>query len=144
MFNSELEIGKQVKVGDFVKGDRIGTIVELTDKYEIPSNGVEPEINADRWVIVEFSDKSRKGHMAGMLEEMVTERDVDTSAVRRLGISIRGLLDATKDEKETLLEILDQEGFGGRENEARSEADCDALAEERLEWLRQQRKEGVR
>ena len=70
MFNSELEIGRKVKVGDWLRGDRKATITALTDVYEIPSNGMNPELCADRWVVVTFEDGTTTRGMAGMLEAL--------------------------------------------------------------------------
>ena len=53
-------------------------------------------------------------------------------------------LDCSDDERTGLIEILDVEGFGGRENDATDSASATAVAEERLEWLRQQHAEGLR
>ena len=53
-------------------------------------------------------------------------------------------LDCTDEERAGLLEILDVEGFGGREDDVTDSASAAAVAEERLEWLRQQHREGTR
>ncbi len=55
-----------------------------------------------------------------------------------------GSLRANHDELSTLVEILYDEGFGGREYEITNEEQARELAEERLAWLRQARREGVR
>ena len=51
-------------------------------------------------------------------------------------------LDATEEEKDALTEILHVEGFGGREDNAGNVAMARPIAEERLAWLRDQRREG--
>jgi hypothetical protein len=45
-------------------------------------------------------------------------------------------LDATDEEKEALHGILDEEGFGGREEDATNPTACARIAAERLEWYR--------
>ena len=57
--------------------------------------------------------------------------------------AIRSLV-ATEEERTTLRLVLRIEGFGGREENASDEPSAKHIAEERLEWLRQQRLEGAR
>ena len=52
-----------------------------------------------------------------------------------------GSLRATEDECSSLCEILFVEGFGGREDRVQNEEQAREVAEERLEWFRQQRRE---
>jgi len=58
--------------------------------------------------------------------------------------AIAALEHASADEKEALAEILHVEGFGGREDRVSDTASAQALANERLAWLREQREEGLR
>jgi hypothetical protein len=53
-------------------------------------------------------------------------------------------LDASEDEREGLHEILDREGFGGREDDAHTTEDAALIAEERLVWYRDEIEEGFR
>jgi hypothetical protein len=58
--------------------------------------------------------------------------------------AIAVLAHASAEEKEALAEIFDVEGFGGREDRVRDATSAQALANERLAWLREQREEGLR
>ncbi len=55
-------------------------------------------------------------------------------AQQNLITAIRALADATQEEKEALVEILDVEGFGGRED--LTMASAEEVAADRLQWLR--------
>lgn len=57
---------------------------------------------------------------------------------------IAAMLGATIEEKDALLIILATEGFGGREDRAVDPQSALEVAEERLDWLRGQREEGLR
>jgi hypothetical protein len=57
---------------------------------------------------------------------------------------IAAMLGASIEEKDALLEILQVEGFDGREDKVTDEESALRVAEDRLEWLREQRNEAVR
>lgn len=66
-----------------------------------------------------------------------------TNVTNLLESAVRSL-QALENEKEHLLNILWDEGFGGREGGVADESSARDLAEERLAWLREQRNEGSR